>query len=223
MSETLAVDVAGERVLLDAARAVYWPARGVLLIADAHFGKAQLLRESGIALPEADTGGDLARLDDLIARHRPQQLLVLGDLVHGRTSANAQWIAAFAQWRGRHTSLHCSVVRGNHDRHLDAGGLGFESIAASQFQPPFVFAHEPHPDPRGYVLAGHIHPGVVLRERHAPKARLPVFWLRDASAVLPAFGRLTGLWPVAPGPGDRVIAVARDRLIRLPAGARQPA
>ncbi len=217
MTDSLAIEVAAEQLLLDPERAVYWPARHVLLIADAHFGKAQVFREHGIALPEAGTAADLARLDALIARHRPQQLVVLGDLVHGRTALDADWIAALAQWRARHPSLHCSVVRGNHDRHLDAGSLGFTSIVGSHVEHPFVFAHEPHADPRGYVLAGHLHPGIVLRERHAPKARLPVFWFRDTSAVLPAFGRLTGLWPVAPAAGERMIAVAGSNLVRIPA------
>jgi DNA ligase-associated metallophosphoesterase len=217
VTDVLAIDVAGERLLLDAARAVYWPARQVMLIADAHFGKAQVFREHGIALPEAGTAADLARLDALIARHRPQQLVVLGDLVHGRTALDADWIAALVRWRARHPSLHCSVVRGNHDRHLDAGSLGFTSMVGSELHPPFVFAHEPHADPRGYVLAGHIHPGIVLRERHAPKARLPVFWFRDGTGVLPAFGRLTGLWPIAPAPGERMIAVAGSSLVGIPA------
>lgn len=216
MSATLAVDVAGEHLLLDAARALYWPARGMLLIADAHFGKAQLLREHGIALPEGSVLAELARLDGLIARHRPQQLIVLGDLVHGRTAVDAQWIAALAQWRARHGSLGCAVVRGNHDRFLEAGSLGFASIAEGSLAPPFVLAHEPRADPRGHVLAGHVHPGVVLRERHAPTARLPVFWFRDGISVLPAFGRLTGLFAVERQPGERMIAVAGDSLIRIP-------
>lgn len=216
MSQTMTIDIAGEQLLLDASRAVAWPTRRMLMIADAHFGKAQLFREHGIPLPEADTVAELARLDALVARHQPQQLLVLGDLVHGRTAVDAGWIAALAQWRERHQSLHCSVVRGNHDRHFDPGSVGFASIAASLVETPFVFAHEPEPDPRGYVLAGHIHPGIVLRERHAPKARLPAFWFRDTTAVLPAFGRLTGLWPVEPAPSDRLVAVAGSSLIRIP-------
>jgi len=36
-------------------------------------------------------------------------------------------------------------------------------------------------------------------------------------ALLPAFGRLTGLMLVRPGAGERIVAVAGTRLFALPA------
>jgi metallophosphoesterase superfamily enzyme len=65
------------------------------------------------------------------------------------------------------------------------------------------------------VLAGHLHPGVVLRERHAPRARLPAFWFGATVGVLPAFGCLTGLLPVTPAPADRVFAVAPGLIVPI--------
>ena len=203
----LAVELAGEQVRLDAGRALYWPARHTLLVADVHFGKAQVLREGGIPLPRGSTHGDLARLDALLDRHAPERLLVLGDLVHGRTAPDAGWVDRVAAWRAARPGLECVVVRGNHDRHFDPARLGFDIVDGALHEGPFVFAHEPEPDPRGYVLAGHLHPGVVLRERHAPRARLPAFWFAATAGVLPAFGRLTGLMPAQAAPGDRLFAV----------------
>jgi hypothetical protein len=46
--------------------------------------------------------------------------------------------------------------------------------------------------------------------------RLPCFVLGPRRAVLPAFGRLTGLAPMALEAGDIVVAIAGQRLIRLP-------
>jgi DNA ligase-associated metallophosphoesterase len=210
-----AVDLAGEAVRLDADRALYWPARRTLLVADVHFGKAQVLREGGIPLPRGTTGGDLARLDALIERHAARRLLVLGDLVHGRTAPDAAWIERVAAWRAARAALHCVVVRGNHDRRVDPARIGFDVVEGALHEGPFVFAHEPAPDPRGYVLAGHLHPGVVLRERHAPRARLPAFWFGATVGVLPAFGRLTGLMPVQSASADHVFAIAPGMVLPI--------
>jgi DNA ligase-associated metallophosphoesterase len=211
----LTVELAGEQVTLDADRALHWPSRATLLVADVHFGKAQVLREGGIPLPRGSTDGDLARLDALLERHAPERLLVLGDLVHGRTAPDAAWIDGVATWRAGRPHLECVVLRGNHDRHFDPARLGFDVVEGALHEGPFVFAHEPAPDPRGYVLAGHIHPGVVLRERHAPRTRLPAFWFAATVGILPAFGRLTGLMPVQPAPADRVFAVAPGMVLPI--------
>lgn len=207
--------LADEPVALDADRALFWPARRTLLVADVHFGKAQVLREGGIPLPRGSTSADLARLDALIARHAARRLLVLGDLVHGRSAPDAAWVERVAAWRAGRTGLECIVVRGNHDRHFDPARLGFDVADAVLHEGPFVFTHEPAADPRGYVLAGHLHPGVVLRERHAPRARLPAFWFGTTVGVLPAFGRLTGLMPAQPGTADRVFAIAAGEVVPI--------
>jgi DNA ligase-associated metallophosphoesterase len=213
--------LAGEPVRLDPDRALYWPARATLLVADVHFGKAQVLREGGIPLPRGSTGADLARLDALVARHAARRLLVLGDLVHGRTAPDAPWIGRVARWRAQRPGLDCVVVRGNHDRHFDPSRLGFEVVEGALREGPFVFAHEPAADIRGYVLSGHLHPGIVLRERHAPRVRLPAFWFGAAVGVLPAFGRLTGLMPVDAAPADRVFAIAPGMVVPIAAPRRR--
>ena len=47
-------------------------------------------------------------------------------------------------------------------------------------------------------------------------ARLPCFVLGTRRAILPAFGRFTGLAFVSPGRGERLVAVAGSRLFALP-------
>ena len=55
----------GEELWLLADRAVYWPARRCLLIADAHFGKASASRSLGQPVPQGTTTENLARLERL--------------------------------------------------------------------------------------------------------------------------------------------------------------
>lgn len=210
----LALQVAGETLLLDAERAVYWPRRRCLLLADVHLGKGSVLRQAGVSVPSGQTREDLLRIDDLIARHAPRRLIVLGDLVHGRASADAPWLRQVGEWRQRHAALPMTLVAGNHDRHFDARTLGFDVLHTAVTMAPFSLRHDPQPDTGCYVLAGHVHPGVVVRDgwrRH----RLPAFRFAPDCALLPAFGALTGLHVAPPGRDERVVAVSPAGLMAL--------
>ncbi len=66
MAPELPITLAGESVHLLGARALYWPARDALLIADLHLGKADLFRRSGIGLPSGGTSDDLQRLGAVV-------------------------------------------------------------------------------------------------------------------------------------------------------------
>ena len=62
--KTMRLRVAGETLELHAERAIHWPRRNCLFVADVHFGKGSVLRRAGVNLPTGQTSGDLARLDD---------------------------------------------------------------------------------------------------------------------------------------------------------------
>ncbi len=216
MSGTLAIEVAGERLLLHAARALSWPARRTLLVADVHFGKAHVLRSAGVGVPRGSTTHDLARLDRLIADHDVARVLVLGDLVHGRSRDDAPWAERVREWRARHAALDVALVRGNHDRHFAGTGLGFRDAGIELRDGPFAFVHHPHAVPGHYAIAGHLHPGVLLAEAHGRPLRLPAFRFARDVGVLPAFGRLTGVMAEPVEPGERVVAVVGEALVALP-------
>jgi metallophosphoesterase superfamily enzyme len=85
-------------------------------------------------------------------------------------------------------------------------------------EPPLVFDHHPRASSAGYVLSGHLHPGVALRGAGGQHARLPCFWFGAAVGVLPAFGEFTGLALVSPAPGDRLFAVAEEAVVPVGRG-----
>ena len=58
------------------------PDRGLLLVADAHLGKAVSFRRLGVPVPEATTDEALARLDGLIAATGASGIVFFGDLLH---------------------------------------------------------------------------------------------------------------------------------------------
>lgn len=213
----LAVDVAGERLVLMPERAAFWPSASTLLIADAHLGKAATFRAAGIAVPGGTTAEALARIDLLLRRTAARRLVFLGDLLHAREGNAPSTRDALDRWRRRHEDLEVILVRGNHDRRAGDPDpcLGIRCVDPPLHDPPFALRHHPDPAPASYTLAGHLHPAVRLAGRGRQRGRLPCFWVGTRVAVLPSFGDFTGAADVESGPGDRVFVIAEDQVIRV--------
>ncbi|TRX73756.1 ligase-associated DNA damage response endonuclease PdeM [Pseudomonas mangiferae] len=224
MNDHLALTLAGETLWLLADKALYWPARRALLIADAHFGKAAAYRRLGQPVPHGTTAGNLQRLDALLQRYPCEQLIFLGDFLHARESRAPATLATLAEWRTRHAGLHLVLIRGNHDRR--AGDppleLGIDTVAEPLEMGPFALQHEPTPHPTRYVLAGHVHPVFHLSGRGRQRLRLPCFCLDQTVGLLPAFGQFTGGFAVDAQPG-RTLYVVGDGGVWPVAGAQRAA
>ncbi len=213
---TAEVDVAGEQLILRPDRTLVWPRARTLILADPHFGKADTFRAAGVPVP-GGADAALARLAAALDDTGADRLVVLGDFWHaraGRTPAVAEELAA---WRAARPALRVELVRGNHDR-AGPPPPGWGGWVDRLADPPFVFAHVPGPAADGYVLAGHLHPGVALAGRGRDRLRLPCFWFGPRVGVVPAFARFTGVAPVPARPGDRVFAVAATDVIEVPVG-----
>lgn len=218
---SMAVTLANERLILRADCSLFWPKRSTLFVADIHFGKASVFQQRGMALPAGTIGTDLERLTAALVDTGARRLVVLGDLVHAPPEPDAPWLAELALWRNQHPDLVIDVVRGNHDRMLNPPReLGVDTFEACLIDPPFVLCHEPAPSERGVCLAGHLHPVVRLRDG-SESLRLPVFWQSSAGFVLPAFSSLAGGALIAPGPVDRLYAVAPDCVVEVSAKCGQ--
>ena len=206
--------IEGEELVLLPERAVYWPAQETLLIADAHFGKAASFRAKGASAARGTTAENLARLEAICARHRVKRIVFLGEFFHDRNSRTETTLAALAAWRKRNPDLELLLVRGNHDGRAGdpPGELRIKVVPEPYRLEPFSLCHEPSESKKGYAIAGHLHPAIVLRGR-ADDRRLPCFWLASDYAVLPAFGELTGSYLIQRRPGDQVFVVADDHVL----------
>jgi uncharacterized protein len=215
------VSVAGEGLVLCAERAMYWPERRMLLVADPHFGKAASFRALGVRVPRGTTSGALGRLDALIARCAPQRVVFLGDFLHAREGRTAETFDALASWRASHTSIDMQLVRGNHDRRAGdpPSEVGIECVNGPLLQGPFALAHHPRAVTAHYVLAGHVHPCVVLVGAARQRERLPCFHFGSDVGVLPSFGDFTGCAMIEARPHDQVWVVAGETILRV-AGRR---
>jgi DNA ligase-associated metallophosphoesterase len=198
-------------------RAVLWPRRHTLIISDLHLGKGGVFRRTGLAVPAGSSQQDLNRLSELVTAHKVKRLIVIGDFLHGLPHLNDPSLQAFWVFRGRHATLHMVVIQGNHDRfarRLDLSNA-VQWVDESLYDKPFVFCHEPSFDPRGYVLAGHLHPVVKLVGPGRDRLRVAVFWFRDNYAVLPSFGSFTGGFQVHPSRKDALYGVGPDVVVAL--------
>ena len=214
MGAELTVTLAGESMQLLGTRALYWPARQTLMIADLHLGKADVFRRAGIGLPSGGTGEDIARLSRLIATRTVSTLYILGDVLHG-PAHRAAWYRQWQAWREQHADLRIGAVTGNHDRVLPKADLGLELLGTQLSEGPFLLRHDPQPHPMQHVLCGHLHP---LAKLPGMQRRWPAFWLRERLTVLPAFSQFTaGIAPVL-GLGEQLVACVEDEAIALPRG-----
>lgn len=210
----IAIELGDEVLQLLPEKAVLWPARRALLVADVHVGKAVSFRRLGVPVPQGTTTDTLVRLSSLIERHRPQQLVFLGDFLHSRHAHAPATLAALARWRDRHRDLHVTLVRGNHD---DRAGDPPPSLEIDVVDEPYrlgglALCHHPQAVPGCHALAGHLHPCVSIG-RGLDHLRLPCFWVRRDVTVLPAFGAFTGMRAIHTDEGERVFAVAEQQVL----------
>jgi DNA ligase-associated metallophosphoesterase len=214
----LTASVAGEPLTLLPEKAAYLAERQLLLIADAHIGKAVSFRRLGVPVPRGSTGDNLAILSALVARLDVRRVVFLGDLLHSAHAQSAETQAAVAQWREVHRDLDLTLIRGNHDDRAGdpPAALGIEVVDEPLRLGPWALCHHPNARPDGYVLAGHLHPCVTLQGRARERLRLPCFWFGDHVGVLPAFGAFTGMHPIASQPRDRVYALTGDGVVEVP-------
>ncbi|ALK34296.1 ligase-associated DNA damage response endonuclease PdeM [Burkholderia plantarii] len=217
---TLTIELDGHALRLSAGRAAFDPARRSLFVADVHLGKDAVFRARGIPVPAGATGVALARLDRLIAAHRPASIVFLGDLLHAREAHADELLGALRAWRLRHAGLRLVLVEGNHDRHAGAlpDEFGVECVSEPYRLGPWALCHHPCVVDGAYALAGHEHP-VLRLAAGADRARLPCFRFGARAGVLPAFGEFTGGFEVgaaARAAGEALYVVAGDRVLAVP-------
>lgn len=207
--------IEGIELWLLAQKAIYWPDKRRLLIADTHFGKISHFRKNGIRVPEEAAKENLSRLERLLYETRAIEVYFLGDLFH--SELNREWLG-FKQVIALFPNTEFHLIGGNHDI-LDE--LSYYR-ARLVYHPetlklgPFLLSHEPlEEEYEGYNLCGHIHPGVRLRGTGRQSLRLACFHFGPNQGILPAFGEFTGTHRVEPKKSDRVFVIAEDRVIEI--------
>ena len=225
------VHLAGERLLLDPAGALFWPAQRLLAVADLHLEKGSAAAMRGALLPPWDTRATLDRLAVLLRRFQPQTVVALGDSFHD-AEGSARLPAGDAARLRLMAATHRFVwVLGNHDP-APPEGIGGEA-AGELVLGRLRFRHEArHGErlgPASGELCGHHHPKARVAARGGSICR-PCFVHDGRRLMLPAFGAYTGGLDVADAAiaalfprGGRVFLLGRERLFSFPYAALRAA
>ena len=207
-----------EELVLLGEKALWWKCQSCVFVADVHLGKPSSFRASGVPVPEGTDATDLRRLSAVLEHTKARELCILGDLIHNLNSLTKSVVEAFAQWRREHSEVRLSLTIGNHDRYAPKlmETLRLDECEDRLLREPFVFQHEPEASPDGYVIAGHVHPGVHVSDKRARSLKLACCLIEQSVMTLPAFGTFTGTQRVRAAEGDRVVAFAEGDLIEVP-------
>jgi len=201
-------------------RAVFLPDSGSLVVADLHLGKAATFRKRGLAIPEGSNASDLSRLHGLINQEKPNQLVIAGDLFHSADGLGRSTIESFQDWLEQLT-LPVILTEGNHDRRSWFERHKFPIEVTPELEEgDLIITHDPADLPNGQPgIAGHLHPGVRVKESPRQSIRVAGFFLRDAKhLILPAFSEFTGIHPLKVSGEDQFFAEINDKIAEIPVG-----
>jgi putative SbcD/Mre11-related phosphoesterase len=175
----IAVARAAPGLLIDGEGALLLEEHGTLVVADIHWGYSRSHRARGNLLPMHGDDEIAARLEGLIARHRPCRMIWLGDTLHtlaGRSQASA--------WMDAHPDLEIIPVSGNHDRRWERARTGALRIGR------FLLHHGDGVIARGadeIEIMGHWHPAVSHRDGAGTSFKVPALVHGPHRIILPAF------------------------------------
>jgi len=209
--------VNGAELVAEHAGALWWPERGLMVVADLHLEKG-----SALGLPPYDSRETLDRLERLCERLSPKQVIALGDSFHDRRAEGR-----IGEEDGRRLSRLTAAcdwvwIEGNHDPAPAAlwGGRVAEEIVVG----PLVFRHQAARKRVAGEISGHYHPKLSV----AVRGRLVTgrCFLSDGTRlVLPAFGAFTGGLDARDpalrrlfGRGLAAHVLGMSRVVRVPLG-----
>jgi len=203
--------------------ALFWPARGALLVADLHLEKASWFARGGQMLPPYDSIATLADLAGLAAATGAAEIWCLGDSFHDRDGCDRLPAAAREILTGLTGAIRWTWITGNHDPAL-TDPCGGEIVAEAQVD-GLLLRHEADPAETRPELSGHFHPKLRISHRGRLVSRR-CFVATPAKLILPAFGSLTGGLDAhhpeiirAVGQGAEALVPVRDKLLRFPIAA----
>ncbi len=155
--------------------------QGILAVADLHLGYEFDLLQSGLRIP-SQTGEMKGRLLGLIDELGPEELIILGDLKHNIPYVG-DWEFEELERFARDIPVRTTVIKGNHDVGLEAiihaDKVTFGRVRG-EIRGKVGFFHG-HTWPRAellecrYLVMGHTHPAIVLRDSLGVETRLPCF------------------------------------------------
>jgi DNA ligase-associated metallophosphoesterase len=192
----------------------------ILYLADLHLGKGEHFSSHGISVPLQVDKGCLEKLNNDLLLTQPRQVYFLGDLFHSTyNSAVEQLGSVLANYCN--TSFH--LIPGNHDilQEDKYKGLSLQVESRLLIKEGLLLVHDAldlvGQQSNNYFVAGHIHPGVLMKGKGRQKMCLPCFYWGKKGVYLPAYGLFTGIKVLKPIKGERVYVLAGGKVLEVKA------
>lgn len=191
------IQLEGQKFILTNQRVMFWVSKKILILSDLHIGKTGHFRKHGIPISDQVLYNDLIRLEAVINKFKPDQILIVGDLFHASKNANFK---EFKNWLGFYGHIKWILIKGNHDIHSD----GFYQAFGLETHKEYIlnkikFIHEPAINSQDFLhISGHVHPGIKLRLKGKQYIKLPCYQQFENQFILPAFSLFTGLYNKSP-------------------------
>jgi hypothetical protein len=215
------IHLAGERLMLDPAGGLLWPAVGLLAVSDLHLEKGSSYARHGQLLPPWDTHATLDRLALLLRRYQPRIVIALGDSFHDADGSTRLPSGELSRLRAMTAAHRFIWVQGNHDP-VPPSGVGGEWVE-TYVTASLVFRHQATAGAQGEI-SGHHHPKAAVPARGGSVSR-PCFVSDSRRLMMPAFGAYTGGFDVRDPAiarlfprGGRVFLLGRERLFSFALG-----
>ncbi len=207
------LELAGIPFILLTEKALWRPGTSQLIIADIHLGKASHFRKAGISIPADSVLEDMRKLHALMKKYRPAEVILLGDLFH--SSYNREW-HLFEAFLESFNDIQFILVKGNHDiLKKNRYEIPNFEVMDTWEDDLFIYSHEPMEHDSKFVLSGHIHPGVTLTGKGKQRLSLACFHISKNQMVLPAFGKLTGLYILEKNKSDTYYLIYNDTITEM--------
>ena len=214
-----ALRFAGQNFTVAGQKALFWPARAALIVADLHLEKASWFAGRGQMLPPYDSLATLQRLRVLIEETGARQIWCLGDNFHDDEGSARLEPAARALLAILTAAVDWNWITGNHDATL-GGALG-GAICENAELGGIILRHRADPAETRPELSGHFHPKHRAQSRGRTVSRA-CFVMGKTRLILPAFGAYTGGMAAdhpeiiaAVGPAAEALIPTRSRLTRF--------
>lgn len=199
-------------------KALYWPDRKMVFLADTHFGKAASFWKMGIPVPGNSTEEDCSRMARLLCKLKAESLVFLGDFLHAKAARTDTIRDTILLWRKNFPRLQLHLVRGNHDLHA---GDPWPELQIQCHPDPwglesFDCRHIPASSAIHPYLAGHLHPSYRISGKGQKPIISPCFVVSPEKIILPAFGSFTGTLKVTKSSHETIYVTNGAEVIRIP-------
>lgn len=187
-----------------------------VVVSDFHLGLEALMTTEGLYFPKFQLKEMKQDLQEILSNYKPERLIINGDIKHEFSKATwkerqeVQNLIDFLSQKVKAINL----VKGNHDNYLIYVVQDYDNLTLKEkfsFKDIlFVHGHQEEIPHSKYVILGHEHPALALKDKAGAKEKIRCFLYGEVNnkklIVMPAFSKLAEGSPVNQIPSQELLS-----------------